>query len=737
MRKLVLIALIVFSIIPLVAADDACGPGRVYSRGVIGCVQEKCPPGTGRLYSEACSCWTSEWGGTPRVTCGDENGLVTHCLPEGEDCSKSTSNWNPITGECVAGYGLNADKSACVVGGSSSPPSSTQSSSSPPSSSGTTSSSGTGTTTSSSSSPAQTQTRQQECEARPNMQYVAGKCGCKDGFIQDLYRRGCQTEQQVENQCAWILDATWNPSTKKCVCEDPKKFASAFTGVCESPEEFGTQVCNDRYLGAVYVLSEKKCGCPSGKVPSDDRKSCVQGTDAIGQSCSAEKPCPSGYACKEGVCGCAEGYRASVDGTKCQTPEEYGDEACPQRFQGSVYDPANKKCKCPAGWKKSEDGKSCVEPTSVTISGTGGRSCESDKNCTASEKCDGGKCQVIECDCGEIKDHKCEKYACCSDDKCPDDEKCDSNVCVDVPCSKGKVRAHECVENACESNSDCSVTYHCENGECVQVPCECGEVKDHACVPHECCNDAQCTAEDTACDTNEHKCKPVEVCKRVLRSGDPAQKWDVVVVPDKYTAADKAKFETDVNTVYGTFINMEPFKSEKARINFYRIEKFSENLNCRYTKAPGDPDGQNLWRLLVCDTAKATSLASKCPYNNVLVLVNSASQYGGSGGSIAVSYNGGLATGVFVHELGHMMGLDDEYSYGSNTTTVHPRANCDESSTCQKWSGTQGLECVQKCSYENWYRSTTSGDIMKDNVNNMFFGTVSSNHLKTVLGAYQ
>lgn len=182
---------------------------------------------------------------------------------------------------------------------------------------------------------------------------------------------------------------------------------------------------------------------------------------------------------------------------------------------------------------------------------------------------------------------------------------------------------------------------------------------------------------------------------------------------------------------------MEPFKSNRNKINVHRVEKFDQNLNCNYQQAPLDPAEREQWRLLVCDAGKATTLASKCPADNVMVVVNSA-QYGGSGGSVAVSYNGDVAIGVLVHELGHMLGLDDEYSYGTNAAAgKSPRANCDSSNTCTKWNAVAGTSCNQKCSYENWYRSTPGGDIMLDNTNNLFFRTVSQNHIKTILAGYR
>lgn len=79
----------------VVFADERCGPGRVYDRGVIGCIQETCPPTTGRNYSGVCQCYNSDWGGPVRVDCRDNTGLLTHCVAEGQTCDGSSVAPNP------------------------------------------------------------------------------------------------------------------------------------------------------------------------------------------------------------------------------------------------------------------------------------------------------------------------------------------------------------------------------------------------------------------------------------------------------------------------------------------------------------------------------------------------------------------------------------------------------------------------------------------------------------------
>jgi len=88
----------IFASTSAVRADERCGPGKIFDRGVINCVQEFCPPTTGRNYGGICQCYNADWGGEVRVDCRNEAGLLTHCVPEGQTCDGAASLFDPTTG---------------------------------------------------------------------------------------------------------------------------------------------------------------------------------------------------------------------------------------------------------------------------------------------------------------------------------------------------------------------------------------------------------------------------------------------------------------------------------------------------------------------------------------------------------------------------------------------------------------------------------------------------------------
>ncbi len=56
--------------------------------------------------------------------------------------------------------------------------------------------------------------------------------------------------------------------------------------------------------------------------------------------------------------------------------------------------------------------------------------CETDTDCAGNEYCDDGECVLVECECGEVKDHECIAHPCCSDEECGD-LICVNNKCVE------------------------------------------------------------------------------------------------------------------------------------------------------------------------------------------------------------------------------------------------------------------------------------------------------------------
>ena len=100
-----------------------------------------------------------------------------------------------------------------------------------------------------------------------------------------------------------------------------------------------------------------------------------------------------------------------------------------------------------------------------------------------------GVCTPVDCDCGEVYDHRCHPYECCSNNDCEEGYVCEN---------------HTCVPRGCDSDSDCGADQYCENGECLQIPLgDCGYIANHTWYDYECCNDTDCP-EGYIC--YEHEC---------------------------------------------------------------------------------------------------------------------------------------------------------------------------------------------------------------------------------------
>jgi hypothetical protein len=95
----------------------------------------------------------------------------------------------------------------------------------------------------------------------------------------------------------------------------------------------------------------------------------------------------------------------------------------------------------------------------------------------------------------------------------------------------------------------------------------------------------------------------------------------------------------------------------------------------------------------------------------------------------------------FVHELGHLLGLDDEYvvaggTWQSGARDIKASINCDTNGLCNKWvdsnkdSYVAGAGCFPGCTYYNAYRSAEEC-IMRNfgKVREPSFCPVCANHI--------
>jgi hypothetical protein len=159
----------------------------------------------------------------------------------------------------------------------------------------------------------------------------------------------------------------------------------------------------------------------------------------------------------------------------------------------------------------------------------------------------------------------------------------------------------------------------------------------------------------------------------VIKSGDPAEKVDLVFIPEGYTKDEMNKFRKDCERFAGYLFNCSPFKENKNKFNIWGIEAPSLESG---TDIPKD----NIWKktlvnsnfytfdteryIMTTDNKILRNVASNSPYDQICILVNS-DKYGG--GAIYNHYSTFVSDDqysefTFTHEFGHgFTSLADEY----------------------------------------------------------------------------
>ena len=159
----------------------------------------------------------------------------------------------------------------------------------------------------------------------------------------------------------------------------------------------------------------------------------------------------------------------------------------------------------------------------------------------------------------------------------------------------------------------------------------------------------------------------------LFESGPPAQKVDILLISEGYTAAQMPKFRADAKRLVDALFAVEPFKSRKNDFNVRGLELASPQPGVNrphvgsFRRTPISAE-YNIFDseryLLTLDNRAFRDAASSAPYEFIEILANEA-QYGGGGifnDQATTSVDTGFAEYVFVHEFGHhFAALADEY----------------------------------------------------------------------------
>ena len=159
----------------------------------------------------------------------------------------------------------------------------------------------------------------------------------------------------------------------------------------------------------------------------------------------------------------------------------------------------------------------------------------------------------------------------------------------------------------------------------------------------------------------------------LIENGAPAEKVDLLVIGEGYTASQRDKFHADATRLVNALFEEEPFRSRRADFNVWGLDLASDvsgvtrprAMEFRRTRLSAQYNIFDSERyLLTYDNRALRDAASAAPYEFLEILVNE-EQYGGGGifnFQATAAVDTGFAEYVFIHEFGHhFAGLADEY----------------------------------------------------------------------------
>ncbi|MGA7617449.1 MAG: M64 family metallopeptidase [Thermoanaerobaculia bacterium] len=166
---------------------------------------------------------------------------------------------------------------------------------------------------------------------------------------------------------------------------------------------------------------------------------------------------------------------------------------------------------------------------------------------------------------------------------------------------------------------------------------------------------------------------PIGKVWTVFENGPSTEKVDLLIIGDGYTAAEAAKFHSDVKRLVAVMFDTEPFKRRKSDFNVRAIDLPTAESGVNRPRA-GDFRRDELGAtyntfdseryVLTRHNRYLRDVASAAPYEFLEILVND-KQYGGGGifnFQATASVDSAFSPYVFVHEFGHhFAGLADEY----------------------------------------------------------------------------
>ena len=172
---------------------------------------------------------------------------------------------------------------------------------------------------------------------------------------------------------------------------------------------------------------------------------------------------------------------------------------------------------------------------------------------------------------------------------------------------------------------------------------------------------------------------------KIRDNGPEWNRFDIVVLGDGYTRAERDKYETDVAQLVDELFEESPFSDYESYFNVHRVyvasnqsgaDDSNRNLS-RDTALHAEYNCHNIERLLCVDENAVWDALEGLPLiarGIVIVLVND-THYGGSGSAaMSVTSTNDWGAAVLLHEIGHSLGLlaDEYYPAPGCSSEVEP-----------------------------------------------------------------
>jgi IgA Peptidase M64 len=191
----------------------------------------------------------------------------------------------------------------------------------------------------------------------------------------------------------------------------------------------------------------------------------------------------------------------------------------------------------------------------------------------------------------------------------------------------------------------------------------------------------------------------------IRNNGDSANRVDLVVLGDGYSVDEIDKYSSDVENFLQGLFAQEPFSDYQRYFNVHRVDIISNQSGAdhpernppvfRDTALDATYNCAGIQRLICVNISKVNDVLSRSvPPDQrevILVIVND-TEYGGSGGAIAVASINSAVVELVLHELGHSFGLlADEYTdmpppCNNNFEPPEPNVTSETSRNVIKWN---------------------------------------------------